>query len=66
MLVVVLSCIIGSLLYRIAVSMALNADFLGFQASDLNLLTAVLVTLSLIFPKLRSEYKAKKAKRKRV
>jgi putative ABC transport system permease protein len=66
MLVVVLSCILGSILYRIAVSMALNADFLGFQASDLNLLTAVLVTLSLIFPKLRSEYKAKKAKRKKV
>jgi putative ABC transport system permease protein len=66
MLVVVLSCILGSILYRIAVSMALNADFLGFQASDLNLLTAVLVTLSLIFPKIRSEYKAKKAKRKKV
>jgi len=66
MLVVVLSCILGSILYRIAVSMALNADFLGFQASDLNLLTAVLVTFSLIFPKLRSEYKAKKAKRKKV
>jgi putative ABC transport system permease protein len=42
--------------------MALNSDFLGFQASDLNLITAVLVTLSLIFPKLRSEWKAKKAK----
>lgn len=66
MLIVVLSCILGSILYRIAVSMALNADFLGFQASDLNLITAVLVTLALIFPKLRSEYKAKKAKRKEI
>jgi putative ABC transport system permease protein len=64
--IVVMSCIVGSILYRIAVSMALNADFLGFQASDLNLLTAVLVTLSLIFPKLRSEWKAKKAKRKEI
>ncbi len=63
MLIIVMGCIIGSILYRIAVSMALNADFLGFQASDLNLITAVLVTLALIFPKLRSEYKAKKAKR---
>jgi len=62
--VTVMSCILGSILYRIAVSMALNADFLGFQASDLNLLTAVLVTLALIFPKLRSEHKAKKAKGK--
>ena len=66
MLIVVLSCILGSILYRVAVSMALNADFLGFQASDLNLITAVLVTLALIFPKLRSEYKAKKAKRKEI
>lgn len=66
LLIIVMSCIIGSILYRVAVSMALNADFLGFQASDLNLLTAVLVTLALIFPKLRSEWKAKKAKRNRV
>lgn len=66
MLIVVLSCILGSILYRIAVSMALNADFLGFQASDLNLITAVLVTLSLIFPKLRSEWKSKKAKREKL
>ena len=62
MLVIVMSCIVGSLLYRVAVSMALNADFLGFQASDLNLITAVLVALALVFPKLRSEWKAKSAK----
>jgi len=65
-LVIVMSCIIGSVLYRIAVSMALNADFLGFQASDLNFLTAVLVTLALVFPKLRREWKAKKAKGERL
>ncbi|WP_368028974.1 ABC transporter permease [Arcobacter sp. s6] len=62
LLIIVMSCILGSILYRLAVSMALNSDFLGFQASDLNLITAILVTLSLIFPKLRSEWKAKKAK----
>lgn len=61
MLVIVLSCIVGSLLYRVAVSMALNADFLGFNASDLNLITAVLVALSLVFPKVRAEWKAKRA-----
>jgi putative ABC transport system permease protein len=66
MLVIVMSCILGSILYRIAVSMALNTDFLGFQASDVNLLTAVLVALALVFPKLRSEWKAKKAKRQEV
>ena len=64
--IIVMGCIVGSLLYRIAVSMALNADFLGFEASDLNFITAVLVTLSLIFPKLRSEWKTKKAKGKHL
>lgn len=66
MLVIVMSCILWSILYRIAVSFVLNTDFLGFQASDVNLLTAVLVALALVFPKLRSEYKAKKAKGKEV
>jgi putative ABC transport system permease protein len=61
MLLTVLSCIVGSVLYRIAVSMALNADFLGFNASDLNLITALLVGLALIFPQLRREWKAKRA-----
>ena len=61
MLVIVFSCIIGSLLYRLAVSVALNADFLGFTASDLNLITAVLVGLALIVPHLRREQKARKA-----
>jgi len=63
MYVIVLSCIVGSVLYRLAVSVALNADFLGFSASDLNLITAVLVALALIFPKLRNEWKAKRAAR---
>ncbi|GLS89241.1 ABC transporter permease [Psychromonas marina] len=63
MWVIVLSCIVGSILYRVAVSLALNADFLGFKASDLNLITAVLVALALVFPKLRSEWKAKQAER---
>jgi putative tryptophan/tyrosine transport system permease protein len=66
MLVIVMSCIIGSILYRIAVSMALNADFLGFQASDLNLITAVLVALALVFPKLRNEWKAKRAAKEHI
>ena len=36
-------CVVGSMLYRLAVALALNAHFLGLQASDLNLVTAVLV-----------------------
>lgn len=66
MLVIVMGCIVGSILYRMAVSMALNADFLGFQASDLNLITAVLVALALVFPKLRNEWKAKRAIKEKI
>lgn len=43
-----LACIVGALLYRFAVALALNADFLGFKASDVQVITAALVTLALI------------------
>lgn len=47
---ITISAVIGSILYRIFVAIALNADFLGLQAQDLNLITAVLVALALILP----------------
>jgi len=43
-----LACVIGALLYRFAVAFALNADWLGFRASDVQLVTAVLVALTLV------------------
>jgi putative ABC transport system permease protein len=42
------ACIIGAVLYRLAVALALNADFLGFRASDVQMVTGVLVALALI------------------
>ncbi|MCP4317558.1 MAG: ABC transporter permease [Hyphomicrobiales bacterium] len=42
------ACLVGAVLYRLAVAVALNADFLGFQASDVQLVTAVLVAVALI------------------
>ena len=42
------ACLVGAVLYRLAVALALNADFLGFQASDVQLVTAVLVAIALI------------------
>jgi putative ABC transport system permease protein len=36
------------MLYRFAVAFALNADFLGLQASDVQLVTAALVVLTLV------------------
>lgn len=43
-----IACLVGAILYRLAVAFALNADFIGLQASDVQLVTAVLVTLALI------------------
>jgi putative ABC transport system permease protein len=50
----VLGCVIGSIIYRIAVSFALNSSALGLNASDLNLVTAVLVAIALILPGARN------------
>jgi len=58
MAVIVIACVLGSILYRIAIALALNADFLGLKASDLQLATAVLVALALILPNARNPLKA--------
>jgi putative ABC transport system permease protein len=47
------ACILGSVLYRLAIAAALDLDILGIQASDLNLVTAVLVCLALLLPQVR-------------
>ena len=52
-------CVVGSILYRIAIQVALNADFIGLRASDLNLVTALLVAGALILPRLRNPWKAR-------
>ncbi|CAO3422194.1 ABC transporter permease [Azospirillum doebereinerae] len=52
-------CVVGSILYRLAVQLALSADSIGLQASDLNLVTALLVAVALILPRLRQKAKAK-------
>lgn len=51
-----LGALVGSVLYRAVVAIALNLDFLGLQAQDLNLITAVLVALALVLPNSRSQY----------
>lgn len=42
------ACLVGAVLYRFAVALALNADWLGLQASDVQLVTSVLVALALV------------------
>lgn len=48
MLQATIACILGAILYRLAVALALNAGWLGLQASDVQIVTAVLVTLALV------------------
>lgn len=52
------ACIAGSVIYRLAVALALNAGFLGLNASDLNLVTALLVAVALILPGARNPVRA--------
>ena len=45
-----LAVILGAVVYRFFIALALNSDFIGLEAQDLNLVTAVLVTIALVIP----------------
>lgn len=53
LLIALIGCIVGSIAYRLAIQLALSSDVLGLKASDLNFVTAVLVAIALILPRLR-------------
>ena len=53
-----LACIVGAILYRLAIAFALNMDFIGLKAQDLNLVTSVLVMIAIVIPR----YKFRKAR----
>ena len=55
----VVAVIVGSILYRLAVGFALSTGIFGMQASDLNLVTAVLVAVALIAPKMKGKVRLK-------
>lgn len=50
----VIGCIIGAIVYRVAIAFALNASDIGLTASDVNLVTAILVVLALVLPRLKA------------
>ena len=54
------ACLCGAILYRLAVALALGYDGFGLRASDLNLVTAILVALALMAPKIRAKIRARK------
>jgi len=58
--VLTLAVVVGAVLYRFFIALALNADFIGLKAQDLNLVTALLVTIALVLPLLRQRWKGKR------
>jgi putative tryptophan/tyrosine transport system permease protein len=45
-----LACVLGSILYRLALALALSSNSIGLTASDVNVVTAVLVAVALWVP----------------
>ena len=54
-----LAVVLGAIVYRFFIAAALNSDFIGLKAQDLNLITAVLVTLALVLPQLKHKLNAR-------
>lgn len=48
-----LACIIGSIIYRLLVALALHNEWLHLQTQDLNLITGVMIVLIMLMPKMR-------------
>ena len=60
LMVATLAVVIGAVLYRFFIALALNADFVGLKAQDLNLVTAVLVTVALVIPLVKQRLSKKR------
>ncbi|MHA7602139.1 ABC transporter permease [Alicycliphilus sp. T452] len=55
-----LAVVVGAIVYRFFIAAALNSDFIGLKAQDLNLVTAVLVTVALVIPQLKRKLGSRK------
>jgi putative ABC transport system permease protein len=55
-----LAAVLGAILYRFVIALALNSDLIGLKAQDLNLVTAVLVTVALVLPATRKKLLGRK------
>lgn len=54
-----LACILGAILYRFLIATALNIGGSFLQASDLNLVTAVLVGVAMLLPDIKRQLRSK-------
>jgi putative ABC transport system permease protein len=61
MVLAVIGAIAGSVLYRLVIGVALSGNVIGLQAQDLNLITAVMVGVALVLPRLRATLRRKSA-----
>lgn len=52
------ACVVGAILYRFVLSLALNTHDLGLQASDLNLITALIMVVAMQVPEIKRRLKA--------
>ena len=55
-----LAVVIGAVVYRFFIAAALNIDAIGLKAQDLNLVTAVLVTVALVIPQIKKKLSKRK------
>jgi len=58
--ITLVACVLGATLYRFAIAFALNGGDLGLRASDLNLITALLVIITLAVPTLKREWQRRR------
>ncbi|SFD04859.1 ABC transporter permease [Collimonas sp. OK412] len=54
------ACIFGAVLYRFFIALALDMDFIGLKAQDLNLVTALLVGFALLIPNFKRSFGRKR------
>ena len=59
--IIIFAAVLGSIIYRLAIGLALSYGVFGLNASDLNLVTAALVTLAMLAPELRASLARRKA-----
>jgi putative ABC transport system permease protein len=57
MIWVMVNCVFGSVIYRLFITFALNSEVLGLEASDLNLVTSIIVAMAMIGPVLNNKLK---------
>ena len=60
MRVAIIATVLGAIVYRLFIALALQADFIGLQAQDLNLITAVLVGVALVLPQIKAKFKRRR------